>query len=160
MLYMYAVAIVRWICHAQQTYKLLSVLNPKGWIERYQPDFTDKTTDGTDNHYWIMRNMGRGHNGHPFTGDVPALSSCSMPHKAREQDSRHDTGFAVIEPATKKTPGDVLLILSDGHTQFAILMGKALFTDDGEAIEGLALGEVEVMGCVTFFINPARDGDD
>lgn len=29
------------------------------WIERYQPDFTDKTTDGTDNHYWILRNMGR-----------------------------------------------------------------------------------------------------
>ncbi|HGT6560607.1 MAG: hypothetical protein E6314_12145 [Enterobacter sp.] len=31
------------------------------WIERYQPDFTDKTTDGTDNHYWILRNMGRVH---------------------------------------------------------------------------------------------------
>lgn len=31
------------------------------WIERYQPDFMDKTTDGTDNHYWILRNMGRVH---------------------------------------------------------------------------------------------------
>ncbi|MEG5548051.1 hypothetical protein UXO11_00430 [Enterobacter wuhouensis] len=31
------------------------------WIKRYQPDFTDKTTDGTDNHYWILRNMGRVH---------------------------------------------------------------------------------------------------
>lgn len=31
------------------------------WIQRYQPDFTDKTTDGTDNHYWILRNMGRVH---------------------------------------------------------------------------------------------------
>lgn len=70
-----------------------------------------------------------------------------------------DTGFAVIELATKKTPGDVLLILCDGHTQFAKLMGKALITDDGEAIDGPALEEVEVMGRVTFFINRARDDE-
>ena len=68
-----------------------------------------------------------------------------------------DMGFAVIEPATKKTPGDVLLILCDGHTQFAKLMGKGLITDDGEAIEGSALEEVEVLGRVTFFINRAID---
>ena len=70
-----------------------------------------------------------------------------------------DMGFAVIEPATKKTPGDVLLILCDGPTQFAKLMGKALITDDGEAIEGAALEEVEVLGRVTFFINRALDDD-
>lgn len=28
------------------------------WIERNQPD---KTTDGSDNRYWILRNMGRVH---------------------------------------------------------------------------------------------------
>ncbi|EJD7029295.1 hypothetical protein K1J20_19375 [Enterobacter hormaechei] len=39
----------------------------------------------------------------------------------------------------KKTPGDVLLILCDCHTQFANLMGLSLMTDDGEAIEGAAL---------------------
>ncbi|KLG03054.1 hypothetical protein YA49_21815 [Enterobacter cloacae subsp. cloacae] len=50
-----------------------------------------------------------------------------------------DVGFAVIEPAILKNPGDVLLILCDGHTQFAKLMGRALITDDGEAIEGSAL---------------------
>ncbi|EMW9216374.1 hypothetical protein ACMSZ4_004045 [Enterobacter hormaechei] len=70
-----------------------------------------------------------------------------------------DVGFAVIEPATLKTPGDVLLILCDGHTQFAKLMGRSLITDDGEAIEGSALEEVEVLGRVTFFINRAL-GDD
>ncbi|HCM9304467.1 TPA: hypothetical protein N5L62_000938 [Enterobacter hormaechei subsp. steigerwaltii] len=70
-----------------------------------------------------------------------------------------DVGFAVIEPATKKTPGEVLLILCDGHTQFAKLMGNALITDDGEAIEGTALEEVEVLGRVTFFINRALDDD-
>lgn len=39
----------------------------------------------------------------------------------------------------KKTPGDVLLILCDCHTQFANLMGLSLMTDDGEASEGAAL---------------------
>lgn len=31
------------------------------WIERYQPDFADKTTDSSNNRYWILRNMGRVH---------------------------------------------------------------------------------------------------
>ncbi|VAE99752.1 Uncharacterised protein [Enterobacter hormaechei] len=52
-----------------------------------------------------------------------------------------------------------MLILCDGHTQFAKIMGKALITDDGEAIEGSALEEVEVLGRVTFFINRALDDD-
>ena len=29
------------------------------WIERNQPGFADKTTNGSDNRYWILRNMGR-----------------------------------------------------------------------------------------------------
>ncbi|EKS6335799.1 hypothetical protein OR191_002482 [Enterobacter hormaechei] len=70
-----------------------------------------------------------------------------------------DVGFAVIEPVTRKTSGDVLLILCEGHTQFAKLMGQALITDDGEAIEGEALSDVEVLGRVTFFINRAMDDD-
>jgi len=39
-------------------------------------------------------------------------------------------------------------------------MGKSLITDDGEAIEGTALEEVEVLGRVTFFINRALGDDD
>ncbi|CAH3422783.1 hypothetical protein AI2716V1_1530, partial [Enterobacter cloacae] len=31
------------------------------WIERNQPGFANKTTDGSDNRYWILRNMGRVH---------------------------------------------------------------------------------------------------
>ena len=80
---------------------------------------------------------------------------CNMGADSRVLET--DVGFAVIEPATKKTPGEVLLILCDGHTQFAKLMGKGLITDDGEAIEGSALEEVEVLGRVTFFINRAID---
>lgn len=54
----------------------------------------------------------------------------------------------------------MLLILCDGHTQFAKLMGMALITDDGEAIEESALEGVEVLGRVTFFINRALGDDD
>ena len=38
-------------------------------------------------------------------------------------------------------------------------MGRALITDDGEAIEGEAAEEVEVLGRVTFFINSAIEDD-
>lgn len=29
------------------------------WIERYQPDFLDKTPDFSENRYWMLCNMGR-----------------------------------------------------------------------------------------------------
>lgn len=70
-----------------------------------------------------------------------------------------DRGYAVIEPATSKPKEGVLLILCDGRTQFARLMGRSLITDDGEAIEGFALEEVEVLGIATFFINRTSDDD-
>lgn len=70
------------------------------------------------------------------------------------------TGFAVIEPVSRMVQGQVLLILSGGMTQFAKLRGQALITEDGEAIEGAAAEEVEVMGRVTFFINSAADDGD
>jgi hypothetical protein len=46
----------------------------------------------------------------------------------------------------KKMLGEVLLTLSNGHTLFAKLMKMALITHDGGALEGPALGEVEVLG--------------
>lgn len=55
------------------------------------------------------------------------------------------SGFAVIEPVTRLVQGQVLLILSGGQTQFARFLGKALITEDGEAIEGAAAEEIEVM---------------
>lgn len=69
------------------------------------------------------------------------------------------SGFALIEPVTRLVQGQVLLILSGGRTQFAKLRGRALITDDGEAIEGEAAEEVEVLGRVTFFINSALQDD-
>jgi len=67
------------------------------------------------------------------------------------------SGFAVIEPVTRLVDNQVLLILSGGRTQFARVIGRALITDDGEAIEGEAAEEVEVLGRVTFFINSVID---
>lgn len=80
---------------------------------------------------------------------------CNMGAESRVLET--DVGFAIIEPAAKSAPGDVLLILCEGRAQFAKLMGLALITDDGEAIEDGALEEVEVLGRVTFFINRAID---
>ncbi|MCU6668890.1 hypothetical protein M8013_09020 [Enterobacteriaceae bacterium H4N4] len=60
-------------------------------------------------------------------------------------------------PATHPKQGDALLILSSGRTQFAKLMGQSLICDDGEAIEGVALEEVEVLGRVTYFITQIYD---
>lgn len=67
------------------------------------------------------------------------------------------SGFAVIEPCTRLVQNQVLLILSGGRTQFARVMGRALICDDGEAIEGAAAEEVEVLGRVTYFINSVID---
>lgn len=69
------------------------------------------------------------------------------------------SGYAIIEPCTRLLQNQVLLILSGGRTQFARVMGRALICDDGEAIEGEAAEEVEVMGRVTFFINSALQDD-
>lgn len=82
---------------------------------------------------------------------------CNMGADSRVLET--DMGFAVIEPCTRLVQNQVLLILSGGRTQFARVMGRALICDDGEAIEGEAAEEVEVMGRVTFFINSAIEDD-
>ena len=68
-------------------------------------------------------------------------------------------GYAVIDVSLKARQGDTLVVLADGEMQFVKLAGRALISEDGEAIEGSALEEVEVIGRVTFFINRAL-GDD
>ncbi|WP_407301780.1 hypothetical protein ACHQJB_13710 [Raoultella planticola] len=44
---------------------------------------------------------------------------------------------------------DTVLIRYDGRMEFAKLLGAALITADGEAIEGEALDDVEVCGVLT-----------
>ncbi len=61
-------------------------------------------------------------------------------------------GYAVIDVARRPQQGDTVLIRYDGRSEFAKLVGRALITADGEAIEGEALDDVEVGGVVTHTI--------
>ncbi|MEB8239975.1 hypothetical protein NGI04_25255 [Raoultella ornithinolytica] len=61
-------------------------------------------------------------------------------------------GYAVIDVSQRPGQGDIVLIHHDGRAEFAKLMGRALITADGEAIEGEALDDVEVGGVVTHTI--------
>ena len=61
-------------------------------------------------------------------------------------------GYAVIDVPRRPQQGDTVLIRYDGRAEFAKLMGRALITADGEAIEGEALDDVEVGGVVTHAI--------
>ncbi|HHT7473127.1 TPA: hypothetical protein ACT15G_004861 [Raoultella planticola] len=63
-----------------------------------------------------------------------------------------EDGYAVIDVCRRPHQGDVVLISFDGAMEFAKLMGRALITADGEAIEGEALDDVEVGGVVTHTI--------
>jgi len=47
-----------------------------------------------------------------------------------------------------------------GYNQFAMWMGDALITEDGEAIEGEALDGVTVIGPVTALINAMGKDED
>lgn len=68
-------------------------------------------------------------------------------------------GYAVIDVSLNARHGDTLAVLAGGEVQFVKLAGKALITEDGEAIEGSALEEVVVIGRVTFFIILALSDD-
>lgn len=68
-------------------------------------------------------------------------------------------GYAVIDVSLNAKQGDTLAVLAGGEVQFVKLAGKALISEDGEAIEGSALEEVVVIGRVTFFIIRALSDD-
>lgn len=68
-------------------------------------------------------------------------------------------GYAVIDVSLNARQGDTLAVLADGEVQFVKLVGKALISEDGEAIEGSALEEVVVIGRVTYFINRVLSDD-
>lgn len=63
------------------------------------------------------------------------------------------SGYAIIQPDMVPQDGARVLVAAFGQLQFAVVMGGALITEDGESIEGDALEDVIVMGVVTFFLN-------
>ena len=55
--------------------------------------------------------------------------------------------------------GEYVLVSWLGRNYFARPAGKSLITEDGEAIEGEALDDVEVIGVVTWLVNRTRDDE-
>lgn len=64
-----------------------------------------------------------------------------------------DSGFAVIDLSLKAKQGSTVLIRHAGFMEFAKILGREFITSDGEAIEGEALDDVEVIGVVTYTIH-------
>ncbi|EPV0761213.1 hypothetical protein ACMAV9_03255 [Klebsiella pneumoniae] len=67
-----------------------------------------------------------------------------------------DGGYVVVDIGLKPRQGSQLIILHDGRSELAKLMGRSLITEDGEAIEGEALDDVDVAGVVTHIICDVR----
>ncbi|HAS1471568.1 TPA: hypothetical protein QCG03_000749 [Enterobacter bugandensis] len=65
-------------------------------------------------------------------------------------------GYAIINASRKPEVGDTVLISFCGSMDFAKVQGKALITQDGEAIEG----DATVMGVVTHLLNRVTDTDN
>ncbi|ENH6749738.1 hypothetical protein GP968_22740 [Escherichia coli] len=62
-------------------------------------------------------------------------------------------GVAVVERSSVPLATAVLLISYCGGQQFARFLGGSLITEDGDAIEGDALSDVELIGVVTHIIS-------
>ena len=69
------------------------------------------------------------------------------------------SGYAVVDRSMSPKKGEYVLISWLGRNYFARPAGKALITEDGEAIEGDALDDVEVIGVVTWLMNRTRDDE-
>lgn len=69
-------------------------------------------------------------------------------------------GYAIINVVRTPEVGDTVLISYCGSLDIAKVQGKALITQDGEAIEGDALDDATVMGVVTQLLNRVTDTDN
>lgn len=67
-----------------------------------------------------------------------------------------DGGYVVLDISLKPKQGSQVLIQHGGGTELATLRGRALITEDGEAIEGEDLDDVTVAGVVTHIICDVR----
>lgn len=68
------------------------------------------------------------------------------------------SGYAVIDKSHRPSQGDTVLASFGGGCCFARVMGTALITDDGEAMEGEALDGVTVHGVLTHTITVFERG--
>ncbi|EOV8482953.1 hypothetical protein ACOSHH_003270 [Klebsiella aerogenes] len=68
-------------------------------------------------------------------------------------------GVAVVEHSSSPLATAVLLISYCGEQHFARFLGGTLITEDGDAIEGDVLADVELIGVVTHIISKAGFDD-
>ena len=71
-----------------------------------------------------------------------------------------ESGYAVIDRSLRPQDGEVVLAQTAARIQFAKWQGGSLITEDGEAIEGDSLDDVEVYGVVTFTITRLYRDDE
>ncbi|HAV1806586.1 TPA: hypothetical protein JHK03_003600 [Enterobacter cloacae] len=65
----------------------------------------------------------------------------------------------IVSIAKKPYMGDSVLISYCGRTDFVTVQGKALITQDRDAIKGYSLGGMETMGVVTSLLNRIEESD-
>ncbi|ELY4662274.1 hypothetical protein SMZ96_000889 [Cronobacter muytjensii] len=66
------------------------------------------------------------------------------------------SGYAVIDISLMPTLGVTVLFSLHGNTQFGFITKNGIITDDGEALEGSALENIEITGVVTHTIHSAE----
>ena len=108
----------------------------------------------------MMANMGRVSDGIPFTRRRTTSSSdCPLTRYAMLVPTpAFSSGMAVgvvLDISLKPKQGSQVLIQHGGGTELATLRGRALITEDGEAIEGEA-DDVSCHRVVTFTICDVR----
>ncbi|MEB8638670.1 hypothetical protein P2G74_01615 [Cronobacter muytjensii] len=62
-------------------------------------------------------------------------------------------GWAVVQRELPVSVGSVIAVSNCGELQFAVVHRAGIVTSDGNAIEGEALNELDVIGVVTVFAN-------
>lgn len=70
-----------------------------------------------------------------------------------------DGGYYLVESGGHNRDGEPLCHSFYGHYGIGKLMGGAFITQDGEAIEGDCLDDIEVMGKVTFMIASVHENN-
>ncbi|HIB8524892.1 TPA: hypothetical protein ACWX5G_003427 [Enterobacter cloacae] len=74
--------------------------------------------------------------------------------------SETSTGYAIANVAKKPSMVNSVLISFCGKMDFVTVQGKALITQEGEAIEGDSQDDAKVIGVATFLLNRVSETDN
>ncbi|KQN53223.1 hypothetical protein [Erwinia sp. Leaf53] len=80
------------------------------------------------------------------------LDDLMVAHPAATTIIREPGRILVIDRSVKINQGDTVAFELFGEGHIGKLMGESLITEEGEAIEGQALEDVVLLGCVTWIV--------